>query len=200
MEEYYWYRFCTLTLLSVLKMHASFILFIYLFIYLLLKIFTILLTQNPFSFSDCEMATENGEEQSLINLQKLQNVTPTSLDCSSDSHMVIKRPVYSQAKFDEGFESDKRYHETISSYCKKKFADCHCSSCLKLFPFLGIMRKYSLKNDFFSDLVAGLTVGIMHIPQGKYNIFPIWFLYKPLRKLLKNPVGIFLFSKIMNLT
>lgn len=111
-----------------------------------------------------KMATEDGEEQSLIKLQRLQ--TENGIDCSSDNRMVIKRPVYSQAKFDEGFKCDKRQHETLPSYCKKQLEHCHCSSCLQFLPFIGIMRKYSLKKDFFSDLVAGLTVGIMHIPQG----------------------------------
>lgn len=126
----------------------------------------VLFTEIHFPFSDGKMATEDGEEQSLIKLQRLQ--TENGIDCSSDNRMVIKRPVYSQAKFDEGFKCDKRQHETLPSYCKKQLEHCHCSSCLQFLPFIGIMRKYSLKKDFFSDLVAGLTVGIMHIPQGTY--------------------------------
>ncbi|ESO82306.1 hypothetical protein LOTGIDRAFT_134793 [Lottia gigantea] len=48
--------------------------------------------------------------------------------------------------------------------------DCSCL-CLKeyimrIFPFIKIMQGYSLLYDFPCDLVAGLTVGIMHIPQG----------------------------------
>ena len=38
--------------------------------------------------------------------------------------------------------------------------------CTELFPFWGIMKKYSIRKYLLADLVAGLTVGIIHIPQG----------------------------------
>ena len=53
------------------------------------------------------------------------------------------------------------------------FSACQCSSSCcgnfisRIFPFLKILKGYSLLYDFPNDLVAGLTVGIMHIPQGK---------------------------------
>ncbi|KAK6177022.1 hypothetical protein SNE40_015212 [Patella caerulea] len=57
--------------------------------------------------------------------------------------------------------------------CRDYLPDsCECTTqCLKnffcrIFPFIKIMQGYSLLYDFPSDLVAGLTVGIMHIPQG----------------------------------
>lgn len=39
--------------------------------------------------------------------------------------------------------------------------------CTELFPFWGIMKKYSIRKYLLADFVAGLTVGIIHIPQGK---------------------------------
>lgn len=38
---------------------------------------------------------------------------------------------------------------------------------LRNFPFIQIFRGYKIKEDFPSDLVSGLTVGIMQIPQSK---------------------------------
>jgi hypothetical protein len=35
-----------------------------------------------------------------------------------------------------------------------------------LFPFLTIMRGYSIRNDLPSDIMSGLIVGVIHIPQG----------------------------------
>lgn len=37
----------------------------------------------------------------------------------------------------------------------------------RLFPFLTILQGYSALYDLPCDLIAGLTVGIMHIPQGE---------------------------------
>ena len=36
------------------------------------------------------------------------------------------------------------------------------------FPFIGILSAYDVRSDLLSDVMAGLIVGIMHIPQGKY--------------------------------
>lgn len=43
--------------------------------------------------------------------------------------------------------------------------------CTELFPFWGIMKKYSIRKYLLADLVAGLTVGIIHIPQGMFFYF-----------------------------
>ena len=39
----------------------------------------------------------------------------------------------------------------------------------ELFPFWDIMRGYSLRRFLLKDFVAGITVGIIHIPQGKVS-------------------------------
>ncbi|XP_076469168.1 solute carrier family 26 member 6-like [Babylonia areolata] len=43
---------------------------------------------------------------------------------------------------------------------------CARSFLRRFFPFLGILKGYSALYDLPCDLIAGLTVGIMHIPQG----------------------------------
>lgn len=41
--------------------------------------------------------------------------------------------------------------------------------CLKsTIPATGWLAKYQWKRDFLSDVIAGFTVAIMHIPQGRY--------------------------------
>ncbi|KAK7490012.1 hypothetical protein BaRGS_00018712 [Batillaria attramentaria] len=55
---------------------------------------------------------------------------------------------------------------------KETFSCCTCSAgCARtylrrLFPFTNILLGYSALYDLPCDLIAGLTVGIMHIPQG----------------------------------
>ena len=35
------------------------------------------------------------------------------------------------------------------------------------FPFLHIMRNYDVGNDLINDIISGITVGIMQLPQGQ---------------------------------
>lgn len=48
------------------------------------------------------------------------------------------------------------------------------SVLLSLFPFVAIMKKYSVRYDLLSDVMAGLIVGIMSIPQGKSSSLIIY--------------------------
>lgn len=36
------------------------------------------------------------------------------------------------------------------------------------FPFINVIRRYKILQDLPSDIIAGLTVGIMQIPQGMF--------------------------------
>lgn len=97
------------------------------------------------------------------------------LDRTHTHQILVQRPVYSQVAFDEGFRSESR-DETFKEKFRKKWEKNTCSkSCCKnfifsVFPFLGIMRKYNLRKDILYDIISGLTVGVMHIPQGEYEL------------------------------
>ena len=71
---------------------------------------------------------------------------------------------------------------TLSGVLENIKARVKCSQCSRLsvqnffkgfFPILVWLPKYSLKSQFLGDLVAGCTVGIMHIPQGLLYFFII---------------------------
>ncbi|KAK3606359.1 hypothetical protein CHS0354_041997 [Potamilus streckersoni] len=63
--------------------------------------------------------------------------------------------------------------ESLTDLIRKEASSC-CSctperrrKCLeKLFPVYRIMKKYNWKTDLPNDVIAGLTVGIMQLPQG----------------------------------
>ena len=84
----------------------------------------------------------------------------------------VERPIFTQEDFDEDFSPQHRHSKTVKERVKNTASSCDCSaSCFKRFlfsilPFIRIMKDYNIKEDVVSDLISGLTVGVMHIPQG----------------------------------
>ena len=87
--------------------------------------------------------------------------------------ILVERSLFTQKTFDEAFEPGSRPSPTIKQRAKRKISKYNCSGrCCKdflfmLFPFLAIMKNYKIREDLMGDVISGLTVGIMHIPQGK---------------------------------
>jgi len=84
----------------------------------------------------------------------------------------VHRPVYTQVEFNEKYNFTTEAPENLQKllgFLRENFTPSSKKSVLlSLFPFISIMSQYSLRRDLFSDIIAGLTVGIMHIPQGQY--------------------------------
>ena len=67
-------------------------------------------------------------------------------------------------------------NNVLKRSCRKMKDSCSCCSwegarnfLKQMFPFLSILKGYSALYDLPCDIIAGLTVGIMHIPQGKWK-------------------------------
>ena len=91
----------------------------------------------------------------------------------------VHRPLYTQMEFNEKYNfTAEESKSTIQKLCGLLHRQCTPSrpcikkSLLSFFPFIGIMSQYSLRRDLLNDIIAGLTVGIMHIPQGLYFYVP----------------------------
>ena len=88
----------------------------------------------------------------------------------------VERELLNQAEFDERYDVSPRPSKTLRESLRDTVADCECSGrCVKkkvtgLFPFLKIPMYYTMPTDFVNDLIAGLTVGVMQIPQGKTTV------------------------------
>lgn len=73
------------------------------------------------------------------------------------------------------FRKEYRKEEPVLTFpekCKKTAGNLvNCSNkrkCLeKVLPFLRIYRKYKIRTDLPNDVIAGFTVGIMQLPQGR---------------------------------
>jgi len=69
--------------------------------------------------------------------------------------------------FDKEYKKEEHGRTTrnwISFVCKKfwiKQLNVH-----NHFPFIRMLKKYKMRQDFANDAIAGMTVGIMQIPQG----------------------------------
>lgn len=69
-----------------------------------------------------------------------------------------------------GYEREK---PTIINNTKNSLKEFKCTKFVQnVIPVVGWLPKYSVKNDFLGDLMAGITVAVMHIPQGtKRSLF-----------------------------
>ncbi|GAV08961.1 hypothetical protein RvY_18577 [Ramazzottius varieornatus] len=99
----------------------------------------------------------------------------------STSRFSIHRPIFSQAKFDDNNESlehnvpatpwvklkrevGRKLHSTFHSR-----TDCRRiikKKVFRAFPLLTWLPRYDIRQNLLKDLIAGITVGIMNIPQG----------------------------------
>lgn len=72
-----------------------------------------------------------------------------------------------EEKFKKPPESPKPLSERIRTQCRDYFSKRKLIKTMHAnFPFIGLLRKYKLKESLANDVISGLTVGIMQIPQG----------------------------------
>ncbi|XP_063926754.1 solute carrier family 26 member 6-like isoform X3 [Zophobas morio] len=79
--------------------------------------------------------------------------------------LTVRRPVYQIEDLYK--ETDyEQPHATFKESCQKKLKKFRCLKCLyQTVPLLKWLPRYKKKN-LFGDIVSGITVAIMHIPQG----------------------------------
>ena len=70
----------------------------------------------------------------------------------------------------------------LKHYLKKQCSTltllCFLNGILEKIPLLRCLINYNIRKNLFGDIMAGITVAIMHIPQGKYHrqrLFSILF-------------------------
>ncbi|XP_069318046.1 chloride anion exchanger [Eulemur rufifrons] len=98
---------------------------------------------------------------------------------------IVARPVYSSNAFGEEHKKKNRYHKTFLDHLK---LCCSCSTqkakgiVLSLFPVVSWLPGYRLKEWLLSDIVSGISTGLVAVLQGLafallVNISPIYGLY-----------------------
>ncbi|XP_021421535.1 solute carrier family 26 member 10 [Oncorhynchus mykiss] len=112
----------------------------------------------------------------------------THLEDKMSASVAVYRNIYTEDRFRQSYGTEdkprgggQRFREKIAERCR-----CSRAACLHLLrervPIFNWLPKYRLKKWMLGDTIAGLTVGILHIPQGMAfalltSVAPIYGLY-----------------------
>lgn len=83
------------------------------------------------------------------------------------------------SKFNERFKKENgdrgALYRKLQKLCRKYVSRNYYQNCARTtFPFLGTLRSYKVKDYLANDVISGLTVGVMQIPQGKISLLFFW--------------------------
>uniref|UniRef100_A0A8C8GG78 STAS domain-containing protein n=1 Tax=Oncorhynchus tshawytscha TaxID=74940 RepID=A0A8C8GG78_ONCTS len=100
----------------------------------------------------------------------------THLEDKMSASVAVYRNIYTEDRFRQSYGTEdkprgggQRFREKITERCR-----CSRAACLHLLreriPIFNWLPKYRLKKWMLGDTIAGLTVGILHIPQGTFAV------------------------------
>lgn len=92
---------------------------------------------------------------------------------SRKRNVQIDRPIYRENDLTQLYNTNEKKEKTLFiAYVRNSWRNCFSRTCListifSLIPVLTWLPKYNIKTDLVRDMAAGLTLGIIQIPQGK---------------------------------
>ncbi len=94
-----------------------------------------------------------------------------------ESQLDFRRPILTDNDLNRKYKMYKVKSDNLVEgglrHCFKHYkpdGDCAFNYFLNRFPLFKWLFKYNIKNDFITDLISGITIGIVHIPQSKLKI------------------------------
>uniref|UniRef100_A0A914DNR1 STAS domain-containing protein n=1 Tax=Acrobeloides nanus TaxID=290746 RepID=A0A914DNR1_9BILA len=115
---------------------------------------------NPLSFSRISQDAEDGPEL----LQGIYPYNASRAPMNQDEFDIrfnYNKPIYKGNAYARHFKNFfRRYYSPVLS------CDAFINTIFGFIPILNWLPNYSFKENLLSDIVGGLTVGIMHVPQG----------------------------------
>jgi hypothetical protein len=114
------------------------------------------------------------ERDSLVNSNNYDSVIGRKFSLKTDLHKAkvdISRNVIDFDDLNLKYGKRKLSNTTIGQKLSKSVNKCYKNCSLfdffiKLFPIIGWIRTYSIRDYLFNDIIAGFTILILHIPQG----------------------------------
>lgn len=111
------------------------------------------------------------------------------MDPNSNENPVLKveRPFYDKQQFNNALYYDNTKEK--QAVCSNPMENVKANKIfLSVFPILAWLSRYNIKTDLIADLIAGFTVGVMHIPQGNPIIFFLYFFVAIIRFNFRNGI------------
>ncbi|CAK9802967.1 Slc26a5 [Anthophora plagiata] len=109
-----------------------------------------------------EIGNENGGSR---NTYKFADYTSDDMS-AINPELTVRRPVYQQDELNHLC----KYVKPNGTLLKKMSAKCKRIEPMTILkssvPLIGWLSAYKWRNDILGDIVAGITVAVMHIPQG----------------------------------
>lgn len=108
-------------------------------------------------------------------IQSLTEMETTTSIYHQKPDISIARKVYDETfLIATSWEESANSKQSFRTICRK-LASCPCTATgfssllIGLTPIVRWLPKYCVKKDLLADINGGVTVGIMHIPQGNRN-------------------------------
>lgn len=93
----------------------------------------------------------------------IQVVDPTNAD--ANPVLKVERPFYDKQQFNNALYYDNTKKK--KPVCSNPVENVKPNKIfLSMFPIFAWLPQYNFTKDLVSDIIAGFTVGVMHIPQG----------------------------------
>ena len=114
---------------------------------------------------DDHVSSESGVDEEQVSQTESQNEETENFNAYS-----VSRPVYNKSRFFGRYthepNEDKSFKEIVRSLKPEISKERVFNALLSFVPLLSWLPRYKLRTYLLSDIAAGLTVGVMNIPQG----------------------------------
>ena len=115
--------------------------------------------------TDEQASSESVMDEDQISLTESQNEEATNSDM-----YFVSRPIYNKVDFFNRYDHEPNKDKSMWEKIQGLKPDVSCNKFLKVLlsfvPLLTWLPSYKLRRNLISDIAAGLTVGVMNIPQG----------------------------------